>query len=203
MKLYRPATVAVGVLFVLLGGLTRLATPEQVFEEQNLEVVSGTIGEALRFAGGDSTVTVTRMEFAKSVVEEDDSDDGEPLETNGVYVALEWDTVRGVKKPDNIAATLTADGGTVYLPIEGPGDSGIDFPTAGFAKTGAVVFEVNPTDLKGLTLNGRPSGMLFNVLNSYVEVDLGIPSEDVAQQLVDGAEDHYVLPQPVTRVASS
>jgi hypothetical protein len=203
VKLYRPATVAVGVLFVLLGGLTRLATPEQVFEEQNMIAVSGTIGESLKYAGTDSTVTVTRMKFAKTVVEEDSGDGDKPLETNGVYVALEWDTVRGVKKPDNIAATLTADGGTVYAPIEGPSDSGIDFPTAGFAKTGAVVFEVNPTDLKGLTLNVRPSGMLFNVLNSYVEVDLGIPSEDIAQQLVDGAEEQYVLQEPVTRVASS
>jgi hypothetical protein len=143
------------------------------------------------------------MKFAKTVVEEDAGDDDKPLETNGVYVALEWDTVRGIKKPDNIAATLTADGGTVYEQIEGPGDSGIDFPTAGFAKTGAVIFEVNPTDLKGLTLNVRPSGMLFNVLNSYVEVDLGIPSEDVAQQLVDGADDQYVLQEPVVRVASA
>ncbi|WP_433163951.1 hypothetical protein [Kribbella sp. CA-247076] len=202
MKLYRPATVAVGVLFVLLGGLTRLATPEQVYEEQNMIAVSGTIGESLKYAGTDSTVAVTRMKFAKSVVEEDGSDDGKPIETNGVYVALEWDTVRGVKKPDNIAATLVADGGTVYEPIE-MSDSGMDFPTAGFAKVGVVVFEVNPTDLKGLTLNVRPSGMLFNVLNSYVEVDLGIPSEEIAQQLVDGADDQYVVQEPVVRVASS
>jgi hypothetical protein len=203
VKLYRPATVAVGVLFVLLGGLTRLATPEQIFEVQNMEAVSGTIGESLKHAGGDSTVTITRMAFAKSVVEEGGSDDDKPIETNGVYVALEWDTVRGVKKPDNIGATLRADGGTVYQPIGGLTDSGIDFPSAGFAKTGAVVFEVNPTDLKGLTLYVRPSGMLFNVLNSYIEVDLGVPSEDIAQQLVDGAEDLYVLQEPVVRVASS
>jgi hypothetical protein len=202
VKLYRPATVLVGVLFVLLGGLTRLATPEQVFEEQNMEVVSGTIGEALRFAGGDSTVTVTRVEFAKTVVEEDASDDDKPFETNGVYVALEWDSVRGVKKPDNIGASLRADGGTVYEPAE-ISDSGIDFPNAGFAKTGAVIFEVNPTDLKGLTLNLRPSGMLFNVLNSSIEVDLGVPSDDIAQQLVDGAEEQYVLQESVVRVASS
>ncbi len=203
MKLYRPATVAVGVLFVLLGGLTRLATPEQIFEEQNMEVVSGTIGEALKFGGGDSTVTVTRMKFAKTLVEEDAGDDDKPLETNGVYVALEWDTVRGVEKPDTIGATLRADGGTVYEPIGGLTDSGIDFPTPGFAKTGAVIFEVNPTDLKGLMLHVRPSGMLFNVLNSSIEVDLGVPSDDIAQQLVDGAEDQYVLQEPVVRVASS
>ena len=200
MKLYRPATVAVGVLFVLLGGLTRLAAPDQVFDEQNLQVVHGTIGEDLEY--GDSTVTITRMKFAKTVVEEDGSDDDKPLETNGVYVALEWDTVRGIAKPQNAGATLVADGGTVYEPIGGLNDSGIDFPNAGFAKTGAVVFELNPTDLKGLKLQLRPS-MLYNVLNAYVEVDLGIPSEEVAQQLVDGAEAQYVLQEPVVRVASS
>lgn len=200
MKLYRPATVAVGVLFVLLGGLTRLAAPDQVFDEQNLQVVHGTIGEDLEYGG--STVTITRMKFAKTVVEEDGSDDDKPLETNGVYVALEWDTVRGIAKPQNAGATLVADGGTVYEPIGGLNDSGIDFPNAGFAKTGAVVFELNPTDLKGLKLQLRPS-MLYNVLNAYVEVDLGIPSEEVAQQLVDGAEAQYVLQEPVVRVASS
>jgi hypothetical protein len=200
VKLYRPATVAVGVLFVLLGGLTRLAAPDQVFDEQNLQVVHGTIGEDLKY--GDSTVTITRMKFAKTVVEEDSSDDDKPLETNGVYVALEWDTVRGIAKPQNANATLLADGGTVYEPIGGLTDSGIDFPNAGFAKTGAVIFELNPTDLKGLKLQLRPS-MLYNVLNAYVEVDLGIPSEEVAQQLVDGAEAQYVLQDGVTRVASS
>jgi hypothetical protein len=87
------------------------------------------------------------------------------------------------------------------MPI-GLNDSGIDFPEPGFAKTGAVVFEVNPTDLKGLKLQVRPS-MFYNVLNSYIEVDLGIPSEEVAQQLVDGAETLYVLQDPVVRVASS
>lgn len=200
MKLYRPATVLVGVLFVLLGGLTRLAGPEQVFEESNLEVVHGTIGEALKY--GDSTVAITRMAFAKGVLEESGSDDDKPIETNGVFIALEWDTVRGIKKPGNTNVKMIADGGTVYEPIGGLTDSGIDFPDAGFAKTGAVIFEVNPTDLKGLKLQIRPS-MFYNVLNAYVEVDLGIPSEEIAQQLVDGAEAQYVLQRPVARVASS
>jgi hypothetical protein len=199
VKLYRPATVLVGVLFVLLGGLTRLAAPDQVYDQQNLQVVKGTIGEALEY--GESTVTITRMKFAKGVLDDSGNDD-KPFETNGVYVALEWDTVRGIEKPENIGATLVADGGTVYKSIGGLNDSGIDLPDAGFAKTGAIVFEVNPTDLKGLTLQLRPT-MFFNVLNSYVEVDLGIPSEEVAQQLVDGADAQYVVQRSVVRVASS
>lgn len=201
MKVYRPATILVGVLFVLLGGLTRLATPDQVYDEQNIKIVHGTIGEPLDYTGSGSTVEVTRIAFARSVLDSGASDDDKPLETNGVYVAVEWDTVRGVQKPDNIIPTLTADGSTVYTPIEGVTSSSFAFPDAGFARTGAMVFEVNPSDLKDLTLKLRPM-MLFNVYNTNVEVDLGIPTEEIAQRMVDGAAKQYVVPRPVTRVAS-
>ena len=197
MKLYRPATVLVGVLFVLLGGLTRLATPDQVYDDKdNLEVVHGTIGEKLKY--GDSTVEVTRMKFAKAFLERDDD---KPVETNGVYVALEWDTVRGTKKPNNLNAPLTTDGGSTYTPIGAANGDGIGFAEPGFGTTGALVFEVNPTDLKGLKLNLEPS-MFYNVLWSVVEVDLGIPSEDIAQRLVDGAATQYLIPKSVQRVAA-
>jgi hypothetical protein len=201
VKLYRPATILVGVLFVLLGGLTRLATPDQVYDEQNIKIVHGTIGEPLDYTGSGSTVEVTRIAFAQSVLDAGAGDDDKPLETNGVYVAVEWDTVRGVQKPDSIIPTLTADGGSVYTPIEGVTSSSFDFPDAGFARTGAMVFEVNPSDMKNLTLKLRPM-MLFNVYNTNVEVDLGIPTEAIAQRMVDGAVPQYVVPRPVTRVAS-
>jgi hypothetical protein len=196
LKLYRPATVLVGVLFVLMGGLTRLATPDQVYDKDNLEVVHGTIGEKLEY--GDSTVEVTRMKFAKAFLEREDD---KPVETNGVYVALEWDTVRGTKKPNNLNPTLTADGGSVYKPIGATTGDGIGFAEPGFGSTGAMVFEVNPADLKGLTLKLEPT-MFYNVLGSVIEVDLGIPSEDIAQRLVDGAAAQYVIPRTVQRVAA-
>ena len=201
MKLYRPATILVGVLFVLLGGLTRLATPDQVYDEQNIKVEHGTIGEPLDYAGSGSTVKVTRIKFAQAVLDSKASDDDKPLETNGVYVAVEWDAVRGPKKPDVINATLLADGGNVYLPIEGVTSSSLDFPEAGFARTGAIVFEANPADLKNLTLRLKPT-MVFNVYNSEIRVDLGIPTEEIAQKMVDDAAPQYVVPAPVTRVAS-
>lgn len=196
MKLYRPATVFVGVLFVLLGGLTRLATPDQVYDKDNLEVVHGTIGEKLGY--GDSTVEVTRMKFAKAFLEREDD---KPVETNGVYVALEWDTVRGTKKPNNLNPTLTADGGSVYKPIGATTGDTIGFAEPGFGSTGALVFEVNPADLNGLTLRLVPT-MFYNVLGSVIEVDLGIPSEDIAQRLVDGAAAQYLIPRTVQRVAA-
>ncbi|HET6989517.1 MAG TPA: hypothetical protein VFI00_23005 [Kribbella sp.] len=201
MKLYRPATVLVGVLFVLLGGVTRLATPDQVYDEQNMKVVRGTIGEPLDYTGSGSTVKVTRIKFAQSVLDSDATDEDKPLETNGVYVAVEWDAVRGVRKPDNIKATLEADGGSVYEPMEGVSNSSLDFPDAGFARTGTMVFEVNPSDLKNLTLRLTPT-MVFNVYNSEIQVDLGIPTEAIAQQMVDGAAPQYVVENPVTRVAA-
>ncbi|WP_410786833.1 hypothetical protein [Kribbella sp. C-35] len=202
MKLYRPATILVGILFVLLGGVTRLAGPESVLgEDQNLKVVHGTIGEALQYAGSGSTMKVTRIKFARTIVSADASDDDKPIETNGVFVAVEWDAVRGVKDPDTLNPTLITDGDSVYEKVSDPSESRIAFPDAGFASTGSVVFEVNPTDLKGLTLRLRPS-MFFNVYNSEIRVDLGVPTEAIAQQMVDGAVDQYVVPDDVTRVAS-
>jgi hypothetical protein len=202
VKLYRPATILVGVLFVLLGGLTRLATPDQVYDEENIKVVHGTIGQPLDYTGSGSTVEVTRIAFAQSVLDDDANDDDKPLDTNGVYVAIEWDAVRGPKKPDIVTATLEADGGSVYQPVtSGINNSNLDFPDAGFGRTGAIVFEVNPSDLKNLTLRLRPT-MLFNVYNSEIEVDLGIPTEKIAQQLLDKAVAQYVVPSPANRVAS-
>ena len=199
MKLYRPATVLVGVLFVLLGGLTRLASPDQVYgDEDNLIIVHGTIGSKLEY--GDATIEVTRMKFAKSYLPSSADDDDKPIETNGVYVALEWDTVRGTQNPTILNATLEADGGTVYTPAGETTGNGVEFADAGFGETGAVVFEVNPVDLKGLTLKLRPS-QFYNVLAHAIDVDLGIPSEAVAQQFVEGATDQYVIPRPVQRVA--
>jgi len=200
VKLYRPGTILVGVLFVLLGGVTRLAAPDQVYDEQNIKVVRGTIGQALDYTGSGSTMKITRIKFTRAVIDSTDSDK-KPLETNGIYLAIEWDAVRGAKKPDNINATLLADGGSVYEPVEGLSNSGIDFPDAGFAKTGTVVFELNPADMTGLTLKLHPT-MVFNYYNSDIEVDLGIPTDAIAQQMVDTAAPQYIVEKSVTRVAS-
>ena len=198
MKLYRPATILVGILFVMLGGLTRLADPDQVYDKSNLVVQRGTIGEKIPY--GDSVVEVTRMKFASAYLEDGSSEDDKPVDTNGAFVALEWDTTRGTKSPGSLRPTLTTDGGSVYTPIGGTSGDGVSFAQPGFGTTGAVVFEVNPADLKGLTLNLAPT-QLYNVLAETVEVDLGVPSEAVAQKLVDGATPQYVIPKSVQRVA--
>jgi hypothetical protein len=199
VKIYRPATILVGVLFILIGGLTRLATPDHVFEEQNMMVSSGTIGQPLKF-GKEASITVVRMKLAKSVLDANPSDDDKPIETNGVFVALEWETTPGVSKPDSVQPTLVSGDGVVFNPV-GLTSSGFEFGDAGFTMSGAVVFEVDPAQLAGLTLKIRP-GQFWNVLNRMVSVDLGIPGEDSAQQLVDGAADQFVLPERATRVAS-
>jgi hypothetical protein len=202
MKLYRPATILVGLLFVLLGGIVRLASSDNIYHDTpNLAIVSGQIGQSLQYAGSGSTLKVTRIEFARKILSATASDDDKPVDTNGIYVAVEWDAVRGVTKPDSFTPTLTTDSGSVYQEVSDPTQSGIDFPDAGFARTGAVVFEANPADLKGLTLRLKPS-MFFNVYNSEIRVDLGIPTEAIAQQMVDGAKDQYVVNDAVTRVAS-
>ncbi|MFC5261702.1 hypothetical protein ACFPJ1_06220 [Kribbella qitaiheensis] len=194
MKLYRTSTVLVGVLFVLLGGLTRLATPERVYDSENREVVHGTIGETLKYR--DSTITVHRMKVAKAYVDDDDK----PVETNGAFVAVEYETVRGTEDVGSNDATLTTDDGTEYRPVAATIVNGADFAEPGFARSGSLVFEVNTADLNGLTLN-FVTVQFWTVLTQDVSVDLGVPDEKVAQQLIDTAAPEYVIPKSVTRVA--
>jgi hypothetical protein len=199
VKLYRPATVLVGILFVLLGGLTRLATPEHVFDEQNMMVSKGTIGQPVGF-GREATLTVVRMQLAKSILDHNSSSDDKPIETNGVFVALEWESTRGVSDPDRPSPTLISDGDSVFEPV-GLTYSGIEFGDAGFTNAGTIVFEVDPAELEGLTLDVRPS-QFWNVLNRKASIDLGIPGADTAQQLLDSAVDLYTIPEPNVRVTS-
>ncbi len=196
MKLYRPATVAVGVLFVLLGGLTRLAAPDQVSDDGNRFVIHGTIGQTLEYGG--SEVTVTRMKFVKSYKTRES--DEKAKESNGVFVAVEYDTVRGTKPAPGNDATLIADGGTVYQGVVDAFGDRIEFGEPGFGKTGALLYEVNPSDLAGLTLKVATS-QVFTVAANDLEIDLGVPDEAIAQQEIDNASAEYLLPEPVTRVA--
>jgi hypothetical protein len=197
MKLYRPVTVAVGVLFVLLGGLTRLLGPDSLYEDRTRIITHGAIGEDVRYF--DSTVTVTRMRFAKSFAE--DKSDSPRIDTEGVFVAVEYDAVRGTKDPGTNTVTLKADGGTVYAPVSEIIETGIDFTEPGFARSGALVFEVNPGDVVGLTLKVRTNGSFFNTLNQDLAIDLGVPDEEIAERSIEQAVDQYVIPDSVTRVA--
>jgi hypothetical protein len=198
MKLYRPATVLVGVLFVLLGGLTRLADPDHVFDDSSRVVKHGTIGQSVPF--GESSVTVDRLKFARAYLP-DDSSDSKAIESNGIFVALEYDTVQGTAPTPSRELKLTTDKGTEYRPISGTYGTQLDFGEPGFGVVGAVVFEVNPADVTDLTLQVKTS-QLFNVLAQDVAIDLGIPDEQVAQRLVDAAAPEYLIPKSVTRVAS-
>jgi hypothetical protein len=197
MKLYRPATILVGIMFVLLGGLTRLGEPDHVYEEANRDIVRGTIGQPLPYNG--STVTVDRVKFAHAYLSGDS--DEKAVETTGIYVAVEYDTVRGTQEPLSPSPQLLTDEGTVYAPIGDTNGDHLDFAEPGFGVNGVLVFEVNPADVKGLTLKIR-STPLYTVLTRDVAVDLGVPDETVAQRMIDAAAPEYLIPRAVKRVAS-
>jgi hypothetical protein len=196
VKLYRPATVLVGVLFVLLGGLTRLAAPDQVYDEDNRTTTTGTIGQTLNFGGSD--VTVTRSTFVKSYRSRESQE--QPTETNGIFVAIEYDTVRRTAEPPSNTVTLIADGGSVYAPVVDAYGDRIDFAEPGFGRTAALVFEVNPDDLAGLKLK-IATFQLFTVLAQNLEIDLGVPDETIARQEIEKAHAEYLIPESTTRVA--
>ena len=63
------------------------------------------------------------------------------------------------------------------------------------------MFEVNPSDLTGLTFRVTTS-QLWTVLTQDLAVDLAVPSQEIAEDLVAGAAARYLVPKPVTRVAS-
>lgn len=197
MKLYRPATVLVGILFVLLGGLTRLAEPDQVYDESNRVVTKGTIGETLPYYG--STVTVHRMKFARAYLT--GSGDDKAVPSSGIYVAIEYSTERGTEKNPNPSPDLITDAGTVYQPIGETWGGNIDFDAPGFGVDGAIVFEVNPADVKGLTLRVRTT-LFYNVLMKDLAFDLGVPDDKAAKQLIDTATPEFLIPHGTKRVAS-
>jgi hypothetical protein len=199
VKLYRPATVLVGIFFVLLGGVTRLGEPEHVYDNPTRDVVHGTVGQELKY--GDSTVTVARIKFAKTFLAHADDSAEKAVTTDGVFVAVEYDASRGPADPGSNAVTLTADGGAEYHPVTEGINTGIMFPANGFAQSGSFVFEVNPGDLVGLTFHVTTT-QFWNVLAQDLAFDLAIPSEEIAQRQVDGAGKEYLMPKSVTRVAS-
>jgi hypothetical protein len=140
------------------------------------------------------------MRFVKTFLENEDDD--KPIQTDGIFVAVEYDAARGTDDPGSNNATLAADGGTVYEPVAQGASSGVTFPQPGFVESGAFVFEVNTSDVKGLTLKIRTTQFFTGVPVRDIAVDLAIPSEAIAKQLVDKAADQYVLPDRTSRVAS-
>ena len=203
MKIYRPTTVIVGVVFVLLGGILRLADPGEVLDDSSRQLVRGSIGAPLN--GKDFTLTVTRVKFAQKVLQSESDDPDEMLTTEGVFVAVEFD-VAGRHLPETIGdLSLETDGGATYAPFSNPSATSAAAPAPGFTESQAAVFEVNPADLAGLTLRVTPMQFITYFTTNYA-IDLGIPSEEVAADLVAKASkatgQEYLVPRPQLRVTS-
>jgi hypothetical protein len=198
MKLYRPVTVVVGVLFVVAGGLLRLIDPVGLYDEPTRETERAVIGQ--RIAVGESAVEVERIRFARTVLASEEAGE-EPRPTDGVFLAVELDAIRGAGARPSLEATLRSAEGTVYRPLEQLITTAVDFPDPGFVRSSAFVFEVNPTDLAGLSLMLRPSS-LYTVLVTDYAVDLGLPDDKTAAEQVSRSAQTYLLTKPVTRVAS-
>jgi hypothetical protein len=203
VKIYRPSTVIIGIVFVLLGGLIRLADPSEVLEDQTRQVKTGTIGASI--SGDDFTLTVTRVKLAKSVLKHESDDLKDALTTDGVFVAVEFD-VAGRGRPETIGnlSLVTSDGAT-YAPMDSPGVSTVARPAAGFTESQVSIFEANEADLAGLTLRVAPTMVISYYAIDY-SIDLGIPSDTVAAHLLQEAsaatQQVYVMPKSELRVTS-
>lgn len=198
MRLYRPVTVLVGFIFVVLAGLVRLGLPDQISDEPHRQVIHSAIGDPI--VREAFTLTVIRIRAAQAVVENPDSSTEQPLRTNGIFLAVEYE-VAGRKEAGTIGQpSLTSDSGVTYLPAKTVTGS-MRIPEPGFTQSDAVVFEVNPDDMAGLTMKVRPS-VFWTVTTDDYYFDLGIPNDDVAREMVEKAAKEYVLPDSTTRVTS-
>jgi hypothetical protein len=188
VKLYRPVTILVGVVLVIVAGLVRLGEPDQVYEETNRYTKHGKLGKPL--TGIDFTLTVNRVRFARAVDPDPDSDAQEedrPVRTNGIYVTVEYE-VEGRHKAGTAGdTTLKADGGSVYQPISQVISDSVNIPEPGFIETSTLIFEANPEDLAGLTLWIKPLAFLTVTTEDYA-IDLGIKNAATARELMSKAE---------------
>ena len=208
MRLYRPVTVLVGVALVVLAGLIRLGEPEQVYEDVTRYAVRGQLGQKL--TGPDFELTVTRVKFARKLDPRPDDTpipgstprpEDQPVDTNGIFVTVEYQ-VLGKRKSGSVgSATLEADGGSTYVPVNRTIGSNVTIPQPGFVESASLVFEANPDDLVGLTLWAKKLRGLSVTTADYA-IDLGIPDEAVAKDMIAKAEDTYPLRDSTLRAAS-
>jgi hypothetical protein len=202
VRVYRPATVLVGVALVILAGMIRLAEPDQRLDDVSRYTIRGSLNQPV--AGKDFTLTVTRVKLAREIDPKPDDDDtkarpdDQPVRTRGIFVTVEY-TIEGRRQQGSAGdATLQTDGGAVYVPIRKIIRSGVNIPPPGFAESSSMVFEANPDDLAGLTLLVRQARFLTTTTEDYA-VDLGVPDEAAARGMVDKAERSYPLPTPTMR----
>jgi hypothetical protein len=205
VKLYRPATVLVGVALVIIAGLIRLAEPEERLDDVSRYAVRGSVGKPLD--GKDFTLTVTRVKFARAVDPRPDDDDAnarpedKPIKTSGIFVTVEYE-MRGRHETGSAGeATLKADGGSVYVPISKGLRTQLNIPQPGFVESASLVFEANPDDLVGLTLRAKQLQVLSRTTEDYA-IDLGVGDEAVAKDMLEHAENMYPLTRAKTRAAS-
>src|SRR5262245_42715119 len=157
--------------------------------------------------GKDFILTVNRVKFARVVdpkPNDDDTkadEDDRPIKTNGIFVTVEYEMEGRHESGSAGDASLKADGGSVYVPINKAIRSQLNVPQPGFIESGSLVFEANPDDLVGLTLWAKKLRGLTTLTEDYA-IDLGVPDESAAKDMIVHAEKSYPLTQPTLRAAS-
>lgn len=188
MKIYRPITVTLGIVLVLLAGLVRLADPERALEDDTRTVERGRIGEQV--TGDDFTLEVHRLRFAREYAYENQTSDERPVGTDGVFAVIEYSITGRHRKGSIGSATLRSASGVTYESHDLNPRTSMYIPEPGFTETYYMIFEVNPDDLAGLTLRLERT-QLFTVLATDYHIDLGISDADAGREFADKAAELY------------
>lgn len=199
MKLYRPMTVLVGVLFVLASGLVRYADPAESLDDPTRDIVHALVGQEVSV--GDGSFEVTRVRLAQTAVKYPEDKDEPPITTDGIFVAVEFDATSGADNSLGYEAHLKAESGVIYKPITNLNRTRVGFPAPGFSQSSFLIFEVSPQDAVGLAFYLKTT-TFWTVLVTDYQIDLAIPDQATADDLIAHAEKSYVFPTETTRVAS-
>jgi hypothetical protein len=199
VKLYRPVTILVGVVLVLLSGIARLGEPKQVMDDVTWITKHGSMNQPLK--GTDFALTVVQARAYKKYDPRPDDDDAEakpddkPRKSDGVFIAVNFEVEGSQSEGSAGDATLRSDSGTVYVPLNKLIHTLVDIPAPGFVENQDLLFEVNPADLAGLTFNVRQGRVITTTAEQY-EIDLGLPDQATADEFVARAGKMYVSKDP-------
>jgi len=203
VRLYRPVTVLVGVVLVLMSGIARLGEPKQVMDDVTWVTKRGTMNQPLQ--AKDCTITVVRVSAYRGYdPRPDDTDDDadpedKPRKTDGVFVLVTFEVEGRHQKGSAGSATLQSDSGAVYEPVSKLIRSTVDIPPPGFVQTTDLLFEVNPADLAGLTFRVRVGRVITTTAEEYV-FDLGLPDQAAADEFTGRAAKMYYDQDPIVRI---
>lgn len=190
------AVVSAALLGAIMGAHRLIPSTEDLTEPITYSGTAETAVDAERF-----TLTVDKVQFARSAADADSTSGPERIEANGIWV-LVWATVESTRTTlTSVHPKLDTGAGSSYS-----GSSWLDNTLTGTAarfdpgipRYGAFAFEVPEGQLTDPKLRVVLSETVETRLAAQAEVDLELEGAELTRR-IDAADDSVSLPPTETR----